>query len=288
VDSGRFGCYRRNGQRFHEGIDIQCRQRDSRGEPIDPVHAVADGEVAFINSKPGLSNYGRYVVLAHRWSGVEVFTLYAHLSAVSQGLVVGQPVTRGQVIATMGHTSNTREGIPPERAHLHFEIDVMLNPQFRIWYAQRDPKAPPFGNFNGKSLFGIDPAAFIKAYAANRQLNFAEYCAHQPIGFTVLVRTRPFPWLQMHPEQLQTGGQAIAYEVGVTAFGVPVAVWPRTAKDVNPAQLRIAQGGGAVLCRVNEAELERYSCRGLVSRSRKGWRLTDEGREWVELLTYGP
>src|ERR1017187_4055716 len=27
--------------RFHEGIDIRPLQRDERGEPIDPVHAIA-------------------------------------------------------------------------------------------------------------------------------------------------------------------------------------------------------------------------------------------------------
>src|SRR5271154_1780304 len=47
VESGMFGCVRDNGRRFHEGIDIKCLQRDRRGEPTDPVHAVADGDVAF-------------------------------------------------------------------------------------------------------------------------------------------------------------------------------------------------------------------------------------------------
>ena len=83
TESGMFGCLRVNGRRFHEGIDIKCLQRARRNEPTDPVHAAADGEVAFINTKPGLSNYGRYVVLAHRWDGVEVFTLYAHLRDIA-------------------------------------------------------------------------------------------------------------------------------------------------------------------------------------------------------------
>lgn len=249
---------------------------------------MADGEVAFINSKPGLSNYGRYIVLAHRWSDVEVFTLYAHLSAVAEGLVVGQPVRKAQVIATMGHSSNTREGIPAERAHLHFEIDVMLNPNFKIWFAQRDPKAPPFGNFNGRSLFGMDPAAFFRAYAADRKLNFAEYCARQPVGFTVLVNARPFPWLQRHPEQLQPGGTPVAYEVGITAWGTPVAVWPRTAREITPAQQQVLQRGAPVLCRVNAAEVEKFSCRDLLSHNSGGWRLATEGQEWIELLMFTP
>lgn len=287
VESGMFGCVRRQGQRFHEGVDIRCLQRDRRGEPTDPVHAVADGEVAFVNAKPGLSNYGRYIVLKHRWDGVEVYTLYAHLREVA--VVAGQPVSRQQVIGTLGHSTNTREGISAERAHLHFEINFMLNPAFRVWYPRRDPKAPPFGNFNGKNLIGLDPAAWYRAYAADRQLNFAEYVARQPIGFTVLVRARPFPWLAMHPEQVRPGTDPpVAYELAATAWGLPVAVWPRTRAEISEAQWRALQRGPAALHRVNESELARAGCRKLLERAGKGWRLAAEGREWAELLTYAP
>jgi murein DD-endopeptidase MepM/ murein hydrolase activator NlpD len=287
VESGSFGCVRRGGRRFHEGIDIQCLQRDKRGEPIDPVHAVAEGEVAFINTKPGLSNYGRYIVLAHRWDGVAVLTLYAHLREVANGLVVGQPVTKGQVIGTLGHSSNTREGIPAERAHLHFEIDLLLNPNFRVWYAKRDPKAPPFGNYNGRNLFGLDPTPIFRAYAANRKLNFADYLARQPVAFTVLVKARPIPWVAMHPEQVVgSAAAAVAYEVGVTGWGVPVAVWPRPASEISAAALRTLERGLPVLHRVNAPEIETAGCRGLVERAGNGWRLGAEGQEWVELLTY--
>jgi hypothetical protein len=289
VESGMFGCVRRNGRRFHEGIDIKCLQRDRRGEPTDPVHAVADGEVAFFNKKPGLSNYGRYVVLRHRWDGVEVFTLYAHLREIAEGLVVDQPVQKGQVIGMLGHSTNTREGISIDRAHLHFEINFMLNPNFRIWYPKRDPKAPPFGNFNGLNLAGIDPAAFLRVYAPDRKPNFADYLSHQPIGFTVLVGARPFPWLSLHPEQVRAAsGTPIAYEIGATAWGVPIVVWPRSGTEIDASQLRMLQRGMPVLRRVNEAELERWRCREMAKRTGRGWQLAQEGHEWVEMLTYVP
>ena len=41
--TGTFGCVRSDGWKFHEGIDIRSLQRDSRGEPTDPVTATADG-----------------------------------------------------------------------------------------------------------------------------------------------------------------------------------------------------------------------------------------------------
>jgi hypothetical protein len=293
VESGMFGCVRGDGKRFHEGIDIKCLERDRRGEPTDPVHAVADGEVAFINTKPGLSNYGRYIVLAHRWDGVEVFTLYAHLREVADGLRTGQPVNKAQVIATLGHSTNTREGILREHAHLHFEVDVMLNPNFRVWYPKRDPKAPPFGNFNGQNLVGLDPAELLRACATDPKLNFAGHVARLPVAFTVLVGARPFPWLSAHPEQIQSSANAyaervIAYEMGATAWGLPIACWPRTASEVTDAQRRLLQRGSPALNLVNESELARNNCRGLVRRGRHGWQLSDRGREWAELLTYSP
>lgn len=278
TESGMFGCVRREGQKFHEGIDIKCRQRDRRGEPIDPVHAVADGEVAFVNAKPGLSNYGRYIVLAHQWDGVQVFTLYAHLRDVAA--VAGQPVRRGQVIGTLGRSTNTREGISVDRAHLHFEINFMVNTGFEVWYPKREPKAPPFGNYNGKNLLGLDAAAFFRAYAGNRKLNFAEYVARQPIAFTVVVGARPFPWLAAHPEQMRgTNAVPVAYEIGVTAWGLPVAVWPRTSAG---------EQRGPVIGQVNETELVRSGCRRLIERTRRGWRFTADGNEWREMLTFTP
>ena len=287
-ESGMFGCVRNNGRRLHKGIDIKCLQRDRRGEPLDPIHAVAAGEVVFVNDKPGLSNYGRYLVLEHHWDGVTVHTLYAHLSAVADGLVAGQPVQKGQRIGTLGHTTNTRERIPAERAHLHFEIDLLLSPNFHIWFPKHDPQAPPFGNFNGRNLFGLDPAAVFREFAGNRKLNFADYVARQHVGFTVLVSTRQFSWLRLHPEQVclpvQANATPVAYEIAVTPYGVPVAVWARTAAEVTPGQLQRLP----VVNRVSEAEIEQCTCRRFVEHGKAGWHLGTEGREWVDLLTCGP
>jgi hypothetical protein len=279
VESGRFGCVRSDGRRFHEGIDIKCRQRDHRGESTDPVHAVSEGAVAFINAKPGWSNYGRYIVLQHQWDGVEAFTLYAHLRDIADGLAVGQPVAKAQVIGTMGRSTNTREGISRDRAHLHFEINFMLNTNFARWYAKRDPKASPFGNFNGQNFVGIDPAALLRAFAGNPKLSFAEHVAQQPVAFTVLLDGRQFSWLARHPEQLvPSSAPPVAYEIGVTAWGVPVTVWSRETTEGRRLP---------VVRLVNETELARSNCRGLVRQGKRGWELSARGREWVELLTFG-
>jgi murein DD-endopeptidase MepM/ murein hydrolase activator NlpD len=281
VQSGMFGCVRRGGARFHEGVDIRCLRWDKRGEPLDEVRAVAEGTVAFINAKPGLSNYGRYVLLAHRWDGVAVYTLYAHLAAVALELKTSQSVVKGQRLGMLGRSTNTKEGIPRERSHLHFEVDFLLNTNFQVWYPKRDPKAPPFGNFNGLNLYGLDPAALLLAAGSNPKLNFAEYVARQTIAFTVLVPAKPFPWLKLHPEQIQPSGNGTvaAYEIGATAWGLPVAVWPRS--DTGGKRL-------PAVARVDETELARHGCRGLVQRAKRGWSLSDHGRQWLEILTYTP
>ena len=43
--------------------------------------------------------------------GIEIYSLYAHLSEVASGTTVGKSVKAGDVIATMGRTSNTSEHI---------------------------------------------------------------------------------------------------------------------------------------------------------------------------------
>ena len=79
--SGSFGCVRNNGTRLHEGLDIRHLQTDQHGEPTDPVMATADGTVVYFSTKPSLSNYGRYIVIRHVVEGIEIYSLYAHLSA---------------------------------------------------------------------------------------------------------------------------------------------------------------------------------------------------------------
>src|SRR5262245_31769127 len=73
--SGSFGCVRSGGWQMHEGLDIRCLKRDRRGQPVDPVMATADGVVAYINTRPSLSNYGNYLVIRHQVDGVEIFSL---------------------------------------------------------------------------------------------------------------------------------------------------------------------------------------------------------------------
>src|SRR5450432_2974040 len=53
--------------RFHEGMDIRPLRRDAQGEPLDEGRAIASGTVVHASRAAGASNYGRYVVIEHRW-----------------------------------------------------------------------------------------------------------------------------------------------------------------------------------------------------------------------------
>ncbi len=132
---------------FHEGIDIRCVSRDRHGRPADAVFAAMTGVVRHISTSAG-DSYGRYDVLEHPDQSPAIYTLYAHLSHIAPGLTTGDRVTRGQVIGTMGHSSGGYV-IPRERAHLHFEMGVMVTREFAAWYAKKG-----FGSPNDHGLYG--------------------------------------------------------------------------------------------------------------------------------------
>src|SRR5881396_1197918 len=115
--------------RFHEGIDIRPLRRDARGEPLDEVRAIADGKVVHTNHVSGYSNYGKYIVIEHRWDDSNYYSLYGHLSAID--VRTDDAVHRGQHIAVMGYTG---AGINRERAHLHLELNLILTHKFQEWY----------------------------------------------------------------------------------------------------------------------------------------------------------
>lgn len=114
----------------------------------------------------GKSSYGRYVVLEHPGVTPAVYTLYAHLGSVTSGLSVGQTSNKEQVLGIMGRSASGY-AIPKDRAHLHFEIGLMLSRSFQLWYVGRKFGSPnDHGLWNGMNLVGMDPLVFIPSGAA--------------------------------------------------------------------------------------------------------------------------
>jgi murein DD-endopeptidase MepM/ murein hydrolase activator NlpD len=284
--TGTFGCVRGEGWQMHEGLDIRCQQRDARGEPTDAVLATADGSVAYVNRRAPLSNYGHYVILRHVIEGLEIFSLYAHLAEVRADLRVGQTVKAGEPIAVMGRTANTRERITPERAHLHFELDLLLNERFGEWYRRTFPaERNDHGQWNGQNLVGLDPRAVL---LAQRRLgtNFSllALIRGQTELCRVLVRDTRFPWLTRYAALVQRNPVAeragvAGYELALNFNGLPFRVVPRAASEI--------QGRARVqLLSVNEAEQRERPCRRLVVKRGARWELSGHGANLVSLLTY--
>jgi murein DD-endopeptidase MepM/ murein hydrolase activator NlpD len=198
--SGTFGCVRSDGMQIHEGLDIRCLQRDKRGEPTDPVMATADGTVVYINNRPSLSNYGNYLVIRHQIEGMEIYSLYAHLQGVRAGLKVGDAVKAGEVVATMGHTTNTREGISKDRAHVHFEINLFMSDKFSDWYKRTFPgERNDHGIWNGQNLCGIDPQRILlEEHRDGSNFSLVHFIRSETALCRVFVRATNFSWLKRY------------------------------------------------------------------------------------------
>jgi murein DD-endopeptidase MepM/ murein hydrolase activator NlpD len=91
--------------RDHRGVDF--------GAPVGtPVRATSDGVVTFVGNQSG---YGNLIVLKH--SG-NVSTAYAHLSAFTPNLRVGNTIEQGQTIGRVGATGRVTG------PHLHYEVRI--------------------------------------------------------------------------------------------------------------------------------------------------------------------
>lgn len=285
--SGTFGCVRTEGWQMHEGLDIRCLQRDKRGEPIDPVLAAADGAVAYINTRPSLSNYGNYIVLRHEIEGIEIHTLYAHLREVRAGLAPGQNVKAGEAIAVLGRTSNTKEGISRERAHVHFEIDFVLSDRFPEWFRKTHPaQRNDHGAWNGQNLLGLDPRLLLLAQQKQgAAFSLVEFIRAEAELCRVLVSDPHLAWARRHPMLLKPNPVAekdgiAGYELALNFNGLPFEIIPRAASEIHSKSK-------TRLLSVNAAERQSRPCGRLVSQDKSGrWQLAPRGQQLLELLTF--
>ena len=263
---------------FHEGIDIAALERDRKGHPLDEIRAVAAGHVAYVNKIAGNSSYGRYVVVLHEDDLGSIYTLYAHLARVD--VDVNSSVVAGTVLGVMGNSATYR--IPWSRAHLHFEIGLVLNRHFDQWFQQKKLK-PSHGMFNGWNLLGVNPYAFIQMWAENPYLRFDDVLKQTvPEAFRLVISTEKQPdYFEMYGG-LWEGSTYIGGPI-VIAFsenGVPLAGW-----NAEPQERALLQGRTVQVLDVDENVLGRNGRRLVVKR--KGvWELGRKGKELIEIMFY--
>ena len=279
-EGGRYGFVRdpvpRGGEtvytRFHEGMDIRPVRRDARGEPLDEVRAIADGKVVYINQAAGASNYGRYVVVEHRWGGSPYYSLYAHLNTIAVAL--GDVVRQGAPLAIMGHTGS---GINRERAHVHVELNLLLNTNFEEWHGTYFKDEPNrHGLYNGINLAGLDLPRLLLALRADPELTIPKFLGREEVFFKVIVPNTPnFQLSARYPWMIAGGApdeKPATWEVSCTRSGLPVGLRP-SAESVSSPQVSFVKAGAA-------------GARGLVTGGGASARLTESGQRYFRLLTF--
>lgn len=103
-----FGGYSKvNGGGGHQGVDIGATEGQD-------VYAVERGVVTLVDLDPA----GAEGISVRFVSDTDVQYRYYHLSAVADGLAVGQRVSDGEVLGGVGDTGNATPG----GHHLHFEV----------------------------------------------------------------------------------------------------------------------------------------------------------------------
>ncbi|NBV24671.1 MAG: M23 family metallopeptidase [Proteobacteria bacterium] len=286
-ESGTFGCVRSDGHQLHEGLDIKWTQHDRRGEPTDPVLASASGTVAYVNRKPGLSNYGNYIVVRHRIDGLDICTLYAHLASIRDDLQSGVPVKAGETIGIMGRTSNTQARIARERAHVHFEINIIASEHYAQWHeANLAGIRNDHGNWNGHNLLGIDPRALLhQQRAQGDRFSLLQFIQSQTELCRVLVHKGDFAFARRHAPLVRrnpaTDKEGVgAYEVVLNFNGIPCQIIPRTAGEAKNYSAKYH------LLAVNDAEQRKNGCRKFLTSKSGKWELTREALQHLDLLSH--
>jgi len=285
AESGLFGCRRSGGAQFHEGLDLKPLKRDRRGEPTDPVFAAMKGVVRYIGRVGGNSNYGRYIVLEHTDVEPAIYTLYAHLAAIAPGLNTGDTVTRGQEIATMGHSASGN--IPKQRAHLHFEMGLWLTRDFQRWHDRKGFGGKNLqGLWNGMNLCGFDALDFFNEFRARRVDTFRDYFAHMKPAVRLRIGTSRTPdFVMRYPallaKPLPTDGSIGGWEVSVNETGLPFSLtplMPMEAMGLGLDEVRILEA--------DEAILRQHRCRQLIV-TRRGEQAVGRDLQEVLQLVFG-
>jgi hypothetical protein len=122
----------------HKGVDLGWNEYQG-----EPVYAINDGVVMFVDKTTGSNNAGNYIWIKHEFTDYALWSRYCHLKDNSTLVKVGQKVTRGQQIASMGGTYGYA-------THLHYEM----------W---KTPKNWKF-NWNDRMKYLVNPLNFTFAF----------------------------------------------------------------------------------------------------------------------------
>jgi len=287
--SGKFGFVRTGGpeppkyfERLHEGIDVKPVRRDANGEPLDPIVAVASGKVVYVNVVSARSNYGKYIIIEHRFDGWPIFALYSHMASVE--VKEGDVVNAGQQLGILGYTGS---GINKARAHLHFEMTFRVLEDFGRWFDQLGKPVygergkNHHGDFSGLAFLGVDPEMLLKASQAGKPLTVPEIFERETVQFKVKIPSggkylffqKQFPFLV---EGGIEGDLPVAWEISCNRIGIPLK-FTRLDTPVKEPVLSWFRPN---------TTLQQWFTRGLVEGRGGKERLSKWGKKWISQLTW--
>lgn len=261
--------------RFHEGLDIRPLRRDANGEPLDEVRAIAAGTVVHVNLVAGYSNYGRYVVVEHRWGGANYYSLYGHLASAS--VAAGSKIARGDTLGVMGYTG---AGLDRARAHLHLELNLLLSSRYEPWHARHFPNDPNrHGIYNGINLTGIDIARLYLELRKRPSLTMAGFLREEDTFYRVTFPAsssfdlpKRYPWLSTR----STDTPPPSWEVSFNRAGIPLKAAPGT-EAVTAPQLSYFKKSKVDYSHLTRGVLQGSGDRALLSES---------GQRLMQLLSF--
>jgi murein DD-endopeptidase MepM/ murein hydrolase activator NlpD len=174
-------------------------------------------------------------------------------------------VERGQAIAIMGHTTNGT-AIPRDRAHLHFEIGVMVTRDFQSWYNGRRFGSPnEHGLWNGFNLMGFDPLDFFNKWRGHEVDNFQDYFEQMKAQVTLRIVTRKVPdFILRYPSLLRAplpAGPIGGWEIQCDWTGLPFSWRPLTPMEVLGQSIN-----QVTILRVDQVSVAQHRAKALVQR----------------------
>jgi peptidoglycan LD-endopeptidase LytH len=99
-------------RRLHLGIDIWA-------DAGTPVYAPLAGNIHSFRDNNNHGDYGPTIILQHNLDGLELYSLYGHLSRRNlEGLAVGGKIEKGKKLGSFGNQDENGHWPP----HLHFQL----------------------------------------------------------------------------------------------------------------------------------------------------------------------
>lgn len=262
--------------RVHQGIDIRPVYPSPGGAPLDTVRTIDSGVVVHANDNAGISSYGRYVVIEHRWDDSPVVTLHAHFDQL--WVVEGQHISAGEPIGRMGYTG---AGLPRHRAHLHLEVALLLNRHYQVWHDAFYGTPNHHGPYFGRNIMGVNPSELYLALHEEPDLTFSDFVQRQPVAYRLAIPGQypldllsRYPWLTAEGVSPDDHSAPGAWVVSFTREGVPVLV------DRQPEAVAAPQ----IVFLSADVSANYLSTAGFLTGGPDGYRLTRTGLAHAALL----